>query len=336
MIREARAQVAGRIALNSAGAIVLMLAAVAAGGAYWVESRKSPVFPTIALIPQTAGALVWDVEHLGARDAASKLRYHIYWNAPTSENDVAGQVSLIDKVSRGNYTGMVLAPIQPLAILSPVRRVLAAGIPVAVVSAELELPAGGKLVYIVNDEERMGELAAAELARSMRGRGEIALAGIGRNAPGVVRRARSAERYLASRFPDIRVVSRVGWSYNSSRLEEVVNATRDEHPKLKGVLSFTAVATRGVRAALKNRPPSEPIAVVGCEQDSDVIEAVRAGEIAGIVAEDSYRMGFEGVEALAALRAGKTVASSRTVTPVLITRQNVDSEETRRLMKANR
>ncbi len=154
--------------------------------------------------------MLWEVEHFGATTAAEQRKVHLYWNAPTSETDTAGQVSLIDRVALGKYQGLVLAPNHALAIRAPLRRALEAGLPVVIVSAPLDLPPSSKLGYIVNDDdEKMGELAAAEVARLIHGKGSIALVGLARYAPGVTCRVRSAERFLASRFPDIRVVSRV-------------------------------------------------------------------------------------------------------------------------------
>jgi len=48
----------------------VILLALLGGGAYWIGARRSPAVPTIAFIPQTAGAMLWEVEHLGARTAA--------------------------------------------------------------------------------------------------------------------------------------------------------------------------------------------------------------------------------------------------------------------------
>jgi len=105
---------------------------------------------------------------------------------------MAGQVSLIDKVARGRYQGLVLAPNHTLGIRAPLRRALDAGLPVVIVAADLDLPATGKLGYIVNDDEKMGELAAAELARIIQGKGDIALIGLARLRTG--NHAKSARR----------------------------------------------------------------------------------------------------------------------------------------------
>jgi ribose transport system substrate-binding protein len=306
------------------GAILL---AVLGGGAYWIWARRPPAVPTIAFIPETAGAMLSEVGHFGAKTAAESLKCRIYWNTPTAENDVAGQVSLIDRVARGKYQGLVLAPNHPLAVLAPLRRALAAGLPVVVVSAALDLPAGDKLGYIVNDDDNMGELAAAEIARLIDGKGAIALVGLARYAPGVVNRARGAERFLASRFPEIRVVSRGGSAYNTSLAEEHTNEAVGAHPELKAILSLTAASTRGVHAALKRRPLDQSIPIVGCEQDADLITYLGAGDIAAIAAEDVYRMGSEAVECISASWAGKPIPAMTMVPPLLITKRNLNSPE---------
>jgi ribose transport system substrate-binding protein len=306
----------------------LLLLPVLAGGAWWVQSRRTPANPTIALIPQTAGSMLWEVEHFGATVAAEKRQCHLYWNAPTSENDLAGQVSLVDKVGRGKYQGLVLAPNHTLGIRAPVRRALAAGIPVVIVSSELELPAGGKLGYIVNDDERMGEFAAAELARIIHGEGSVALVGIARYAPGVMSRARGAERFLAGRFPGIHVVSRVAGAHDTSRAEDLTKGVVASFPRLKAVLSFTAASTRGVHAALKSRSLQTSISLIGCEQDSDLIAYVGTGEIAAVLAENTYRMGYEAVGLISDSLAGKPLPARSLVPPLLITRQNFNSAET--------
>jgi ribose transport system substrate-binding protein len=273
--------------------------------------------------------MLWEVEQYGASAAAEKLKFRLYWNAPTSENDMAGQASLIDRVARGEYQGLVLAPNHALAILTPLRRALAAGLPVVVVSAQLDLPASDKLGYIVNDDEKMGELAATEVARLIHGKGSIALVGLSRYAPGVARRVRSVESLLAGRYPDIHVVSRVGGTYDSSRAEDFTNGIVAAHPDLKAVLSFTAVSTRGVHSALKNRPEQQAITLVGCEQDSDLIGYVGAGEIAAILAENTYRMGYEAVQLISESLAGRPLPVRSVVPPMLINKQNLNSPEAR-------
>ena len=320
---------AGRTKRTSAWAAVGLVLAIVAGATWWIRPSRAAATPTIAFIPQSTGAMLWDVEHFGASEAAGRQKCHVYWNAPTSESDMAGQVSLIDKVARGKYQGLVLAPNHTLGIRAPLRRALAAGLPVVVVAADLDLPATSRLGYIVNDEEKMGELAAAELARIIQGKGDVALIGLARFAPGITRRVRAAERLLAARFPEIRVVSRGIGAYNTPRSETLANEALEAHPGLNAILSFTAASTRGVYSVLKSRSLQRAVTLVGCEQDFDLIGYVNTGEIAAIAAENTYRMGYEAVGLISGAWDGKPLPARSVVPPFLLTKQNLNSAEAR-------
>jgi len=198
---------------------------------------------------------------------------------------------------------------------------------VVIVAAQLDIPASSKLGYIVNDDEKMGALAAAEIARLVHGRGSIALVGLARFTPGVAIRLRGAERLLASQFPKIRVVSRVGGANSAPRAEALINGAIDSHPGLNAILSFTAASTRGVHSALKGRSLQEEIPLVGCEQDSDLMNYVGTGEIAALLAENTYRMGYEAVGLISDSLAGKPLPAQSLVPPLLISKQNLNSAE---------
>jgi len=313
---------------TSSWAAALVVIAALGLGAYWMQARGVPVVPTIAVIPQTDGAMLWEVEHFGAKVAANARKYHLSWSAPTSENDVAGQVSLIDRVSRGKHQGLILAPNHPLAIRAPLRRALAAGLPVVVVAAPLDLPSSKALTYVVNDDDKMGELAAAEIARLLEGEGAIAIVGLSRYAPGVSHRARATERFLAEHFPKIRVAARLAGAYNAARAEELVSGAMDEYPDVKAVVALTAVSTRGAHAAIKGRRGHGSVRLVGCEQDSDSIGYVGSGEIAAVVAINTYQMGYRAVELISEFWAGKPMPARSVVPPLLITRRNFNAAET--------
>src|SRR5579875_3499176 len=83
----------------------------------------------IAVIPRTTSTTLWEAEHAGAEYAARKYRLQIRWNAPTREDDVQQQISMVDRVVQRKCRGLILAPDQPLALMVPVQRAIAAGIP---------------------------------------------------------------------------------------------------------------------------------------------------------------------------------------------------------------
>jgi len=62
-------------------------------------------------------------------------------------------------------------------------------------------------------------------------------------------------------------------------------------------------------------------------------EYVRNGEIDCILAEDTFRMGFQAVEQISDQWLGKRVPARTMLAPVLIVRSNVDSPEVQLLTR---
>ncbi len=270
---------------------------------------------------------MWDGGRRGATEAAGRHNYHIYWNAPRSENDVEGQISLIDRVVRRKYQALVVAPNHALAILVPLRRALAAHLPVVVVSEPLPIVPSDSISYIVNDDERMGELAAEQIAQAVHGRGTIALLGVAPFRKGIALRARSAELYLASHFPEIKVAMRAPGALDAAEAQEAVSAILDSHPEVDGILSLTAVSTRAAHFTVPSRSGQHQVKLVGCEQDYDLIGYLHNGEIEAIVAENTYRMGYEAIDRIASYWAGKAALGTLTIPPFVITKRNLGSDE---------
>src|ERR1700683_4937903 len=74
----------------------------------------------IAFLPQTEGAMIWHTAHVDAEESAHRHGAFVYWNAPTREDDVEGQIAIVDRVADSGYTGLGLAPAQVRALVPSV------------------------------------------------------------------------------------------------------------------------------------------------------------------------------------------------------------------------
>lgn len=78
---------------------------VVAGLCCGVGCRR-PERSSIAVVPRTSGTILWEPENVGAQTAAEELGEQIYWNASTREDDVDGQIALVDRIRSAQYRGM--------------------------------------------------------------------------------------------------------------------------------------------------------------------------------------------------------------------------------------
>jgi ribose transport system substrate-binding protein len=290
--------------------------------------RSDP--PAIAVIPRTTGISLWEPEHAGAEDAARANGFRIYWNAPTREDDVQGQIALVERVIDQRYAGLVLAPDQTLALMTPVRRALSKKIPVVIVGSPLPLQSGDKLTYIISDDTAAGRMAAERMGMILKGRGTVAILGIDPDIAGVLERVRSFEKTLAQEYPGIEVEEKrsgvFSVPYEQQSAEEVLEA----HPHLSAILAVTTDATRGAYSALVEAHRAGMVKLVGCDQD--LLMPLMTGEIDSVVAEDTYQMGHRAIEVLADERAGRPVPKLIRCSPRLVTKENLETPEIRRIL----
>jgi ribose transport system substrate-binding protein len=286
--------------------------------------------PTIAVVPRTTALMLWEAEHAGAEDSASRNGFRIYWNAPTREDDIEKQIALVERVVSDHVQGLVLAPDQPLALMTPVRRALARNIPVVVIGSPLSIPAGGKLLYILNDEQQVGYIAAMRMGKILKGTGTIAVVGINPSVSGMTTRLRSFEENLSKRFPGIQIAEYRSDFFNSAQAQQAVEETLEAHPDLDAVLALSAMSTRGAYFALSKRHALGKVKLIGCDQE--LLPPLRTGEIDSIIIENTYEMGYRAVTSIAALRRGESVTPLVQLSPVLVTRENLDRPEITRML----
>lgn len=279
------------------------------------------------MIPRTTGTMLWEPEHRGAEAAAFRLGARIYWNAPPQEDDTGGQIALIKRVIAENYAGMVLAPDQSLALVTPIRLALARGIPTVVIGSPLLIPAGGRLFYILNNEEEGGRIAARRLALLLHGRGSVAVLGMNPDIAGIMVRVRSFEQFLAENDPEIHVVEKRIGTFNVPHEQQVVEETLKTNPNLDAIVALMGATTRGALATIDSNPEYRSVKVIGFDPDN--LEFSSAS-LDSVIVQNMPEMGDRAVNLILAVREGKAVAPEMELEPILVTRENANSAEVRR------
>lgn len=286
--------------------------------------------PVIAVIPRTTGTALWEPEHEGAARAADETGLRIYWNAPTREDDVQRQIALVERIIDQKYAGLILSPDQSLALVTPVRRALAHGIPTVILGSPLPMKPGGKLIYVLSDDDRAGQMAADRVGKLLHGTGTVAVLGIDPDIVGVLDRERSFEMRLASKYPNIKIAAKRMGSFNVPYEQQIAEEVLADQPNLGAILAVTTDATRGAYSALTEMHLAGKVKLIGCDQD--LLAPLTTGDMDSIIAEDTFEMGYRAAKLLARARQGQPVPALTKVSPKLITKDNLISPEIRRIL----
>ena len=276
----------------------------------------------IAVIPKTTGTTMWEAEHAGAEFAARKAGLRIRWNAPTREDAIQRQIDMVDRAVAQRCRGLILTPDEPRALMLPVQRALAAGVPTVVLGSALSLPPQRNLSYIVNDDEMIGQMAAMRIGEVLHGKGKVAVVGIHAQSLSSLAVLSSFVSLIEQRFPNISIVDRRGATSNDLDAELVVHQVLLSH-QVDAIFALDSIGTLGAYLALKTRSLTNEIKVIGVQQSAALAAAIRLRQIDSIIAENTYQMGYQAVESLAAGQAKQPGMVK--LAPMLITADNVDS-----------
>jgi ribose transport system substrate-binding protein len=302
---------------------LLLLAALTATGC-----KRTP--PTVAVIPRTCGSALWEPEHAGAAAVARSIGMNLYWNAPMRDNDVQTQISLLEKSVDRGVAGIIVSPIATLPMKTPMRRVLARGVPAVVVDTELGIPPGPRLGYVLNDEEAGGRIAARRIGAILHGQGTIAVVGIDPQLKSNVTRERSFESTLRREFPAVRVaVRRLGLSSVPQEQHDAEELLSGAEP-IDAIVALTLASTRGTYYALVEFGKANAIKLVGFDQD--LLPPIRTGGIDSVVVQNTFEIGRIAMDLVDREIHGTAGPTQVYVQPVLMTRENLDSAEIRQIL----
>jgi ribose transport system substrate-binding protein len=113
-----------------------LASAVPVLGAASLAQEAPASAPYIPVIVKDASAYYWQIVLAGAQAAATEFGVRIEGQSGTSEEDVAGQISLLEKAIADGATAIVVAPTQ-YDELGPAVDGAAAHVPVIVIDSEV-------------------------------------------------------------------------------------------------------------------------------------------------------------------------------------------------------
>jgi ribose transport system substrate-binding protein len=261
--------------------------------------------------------------HAGAVTSSSANSLHVYWNAPTQENDVQKQIGFLHLAQDRGYHGVIVAPDETLVFRSPVLKLLADRIPVVIVDDDLELPANPRLAYVSNDETIGGQLAARRIAGILHGTGSIALLGINLHLKAMQTRALSFERTLSAEAPNIHVIVREFGDTNLPAEQQAAEKALRNTPHVDAIVALSGTSTRGAYYAKIGLGMGPEVPIVGFDQD--ILPPIRAGEIDSVIMQKTYQIGLVAMEEMIHLLRAEPVPESTHIAPVLLTRETLDS-----------
>jgi ribose transport system substrate-binding protein len=287
----------------------------------------------IAVIPKGTTHSFWKSVEAGARKAAAELGVSMNWRGPLKEDDRAQQIALVQQFVTGKIGGIVLAPLDAQALVSPVRAAAAAKIPVVIMDSGLNAEVGKDFAsFVATDNRKGGEIAGVELARLLKGKGKVVLLRYAEGSASTLDRE-AGFLDVMKKNPGIEVIvsNRYGGATASSSQDAAMNLI-DRIREADGIFSSNESTTVGMLLALRQNGLAGKKTFVGFDASAVLLQALRKGEIAALVAQNPVRMGYLSVKTLVSRIRGEKIESRIDTGCELVTRDNLEKPEIKAIL----
>jgi ribose transport system substrate-binding protein len=298
--------------------------------------RQQALHQRVVVIPRLGIDARWLSLHVGLQEEADRKGVRLYWNGPSIPNDVQRQIDLGERAVQSDAMGIIAEPASYLAMNSVLQEALDRNIPVVILGERIGLQSAPHLSYVLNDDAEAGRLIAQRLQEVLHGKGEILLSGLCAEVPGSVERAEQIAQHLHSLGGEITVADTISCNPSTGLSRQQIEAALQRHPEIAAIVALNAVEAGSAIDAVQEKRESGTVKVVGIDQNVGLFRNLRAGELDSILVEDLRAMGRRAVDDIVAERTGTPHASVNVVKPVLVTRDNIDTEAVQQLLLMHR
>jgi ribose transport system substrate-binding protein len=287
---------------------------------------------TIAVIPMGSTHEYWKAVHAGAMKAAREEGVEIVWKGPQKEDDRAQQIAVVEDMIARRVDGIVIAPLDGKGLQKPISEARRAGIPAVVVDSPLE---GDDFIsFIGTDNYKGGQLGAQRLAEVLGDKGTVILM---RVLVGVRSTMAREQGFLdeIKKHPNIQVLSdnQYGGITTETSYQTGENLL-NRFPNVEGIFCPNESTAFGMLRAITDAGKAGKVKFVGFDSSDKLIAALRERHLLGLVLQNPFRMGEQGVKTLARhLRNPQAPIDKQVDTgAVVATPENMDNPEIKALL----
>jgi len=300
----------GRISISLVVAAVLAIGPVA-------SSARAAGRPTVGLAISTLNNPFFVDLRDGAQAAAAKAGIALV--VLDAQNDPARQASSVEDLIAKKVGAVIINPTDSDAIVPTVKKLNAAKIPV--ITVDRAANGGTVAAHIASDNVAGGRMAAAYVARRLKGKGNVVmLEGIAGSS--AARDRGKGFREGLQKFPGIKIVASQTADFDRSKGLTVMENILQAQKRIDAVFAQNDEMALGAVQAIEGAKRQQAMFVVGFDAIADALKAVNEGRMAATIAQQPKVMGRLAVEAAASRLKGGKVAKFTPVPLRLVTKNS--------------
>jgi len=312
----------------------LLLATLAAAIAGVAAPAVRAAEPTIPVIVKDTTSFYWQIVLAGARKAGKDLGVNVPELGAQSESDINGQISILENAVAEHPAAIVIAPTQFAALGKPIDE---AAKSVKIIGIDSSADSKAFTSFLTTDNEQGGRIAADGLADAIKAKygkaeGEVAVIN---SLPGVGSldaRVKGFKEELAAKYPGLKLVADKVADGQATTGLNIATDLITADANLRGIFADNLIMAQGVGQAVAENKLGGKLLLIGFDSDDKTVKFLKDGVISGLVVQDPFRMGYDGVKTALAASKGEKVEAFVDTGANLITMANMNSPRSMELL----
>lgn len=286
----------------------------------------------ISFVQGVAGDEFYITMQCGVEAEAKKQNATVNTQGP-AKFDPTLQKPIVDSVVATKPDAMLIAPTDVSAMQAPLNAAASAGIKVVLVDTTVNDPSFA-VSQISSDNEGGGAEAFKAIQQLNPNGGKIMIMSTDPGISTVDARVKGFEN-AAKTDPKFAYLG-VQYSHNDpAQAASLMTAALSKDPDIIGVFATNTFAAAGTGTGVRQAGKQDQVKVVGFDAGPDQVKQLKDGTVQGLIAQDPYKIGVDGVEQAVASVKGETVTPQIQTGFHLLTKDNIDGDGAQYVYKSS-
>ena len=278
---------------------------------------------TIAVIPKGTTHEFWKSVHAGAVKASKELDVDIIWKGPLKEDDLKQQVDVVNTFVAQGVSGIVLAPLNDVALKAPVKAAKDAKIPTVVIDSDLQ--GDEQVSFVATDNVAAGRIAGEYAKKLTNGKGNVVVLRYQEGSASTQNR----EKGFLDGVSGLSIVSENqygGATTESARQkgESLLLAQKAQTGAVDVIFTPNESTTFGMLLAMRQTNVNKKVKFIGFDASEKLVTALKEGDVDGLVVQNPFNMGYQAVKTMVDHLRGKPIEKRIDTGARLVTKANLD------------
>jgi len=271
----------------------------------------------------------WAVVELGALAAEREFGINVEYTGPTSEEDIDGQIRMVEAAIEDKVDAIVLAAIDYNLLVPVAEQARDAGIPVLIIDSNINSDRMNS--FIGTDNVDAGRVLGQSLVDTMGTDVDIVIVSFVKGAASSNEREQGVMEIIEAN-ENINLIDTLYCNSDEAIAEALTIDMLEKHKELDAFVCLNAYATVGTARGVISKGLEGDVKIIGFDSTPEEISYLEKDIIELVVVQNPFSMGYLGVKYAIEAAYGNTIPGNVNTGAVVITKENMYLPENQKLV----